>query len=215
VRFQICFSVAVLIGLTQTMSAEDAPPAVKIHLEAPKGWRGEAIQLPPSFAPKMTWKGLEEVRFAPGMFDPKTDDFFSYVFVFYLPAQGEPNQKALQRELLTYYRGLATAVSRQKGGVDAEAFRLSLKEVKDPTRSDEKLPARYLGTLNWTEPFATMKPQTLHLEIQSAACKDRDARYLAVAVSPQDPDTAKPLWMSMRGILKTVEFRAASSSEDE
>lgn len=212
---RIFFSVAVLVSLAQSVIAQEKPAAVKIHLEAPKGWQGEAIQLPPSFAPKMTWKGLEEVRFAPGMFDPNKDDFFSYVFVFYLPSQDEPDQKALQRELLTYYRGLATAVSRRKGGVDAEAFRLSLKKVKESTKSDKKPPARFLGTLSWTEPFATMKPQTLHLEIQSAACRDRDARYLAVAVSPQDSEKAKPLWKSMRGILKTVEFRAASSNKDE
>ena len=76
VGIRIFFSLAVLVALAQTVPAQEKPGAVKIHLDAPKGWRGEAIQLPPSFAPKMTWKGLEEVRFAPGMFDPKKDDFF-------------------------------------------------------------------------------------------------------------------------------------------
>jgi len=218
VRLRAIFSIAVLVALTQntparTASAQDTPSAVKIHLEAPKGWAGEAIQLPPSFAPKMTWKGLEEVRFAPGMFDPKKDDFFSYVFVFYLPSQGEPNEKALQRELLTYYRGLATAVSRRKGGVDAQAFRLTLKKVEPADKSNKKQAGRFQGTLSWTEPFATMKPQKLHFEIQSAACEGREARYLAVAVSPQAPEKAKPLWKSMRDILKTVEFRDATNAK--
>lgn len=217
-QFRILCTVALLMILAQATCGQESPPKVKIHLESPKGWRGETIQLPPSFAPKMVWKGLEEVRFAPGMFDPKKEDFFSYVFVFYVPSQSEPDQKILQRELLTYYRGLASAVARRKGGVDAEAFRMTVRKVdetEEPTskKTDEKLPHRFVGALSWTEPFATMKPQKLHLEIQSATCKSRDARYLAVAVSPQSPEKAKPLWRSMRGILKTVEFRDASTAK--
>ncbi len=44
-------------------------------------WRGERIELPPRFAPTMTLKGIEEIRFAPGMFKAESDWFFSYVFV--------------------------------------------------------------------------------------------------------------------------------------
>ena len=50
-------------------------------------WKGERIELPPTFAPKMKMEGIEEIRFAPGMFKPGEEDFFSYVFVFAIPAQ--------------------------------------------------------------------------------------------------------------------------------
>ncbi|MBC8288833.1 MAG: hypothetical protein H8E37_00805 [Planctomycetes bacterium] len=200
---------------------------VRIHLDAPKGWRGEAISLPPGFARDMSWKGLEEVRFAPGMFDAKADDFFSYVFVFYLPEAKKPDEKVLTKELLKYYRGLATAVARNKGGVDADSFKLTIKKVErttgdatTPSKPESEVKStvsklkpdvRFHGTLNWTEPFATMKPQRLFFEIQSGPCPNRKARFLAVSVSPQKPVKAKELWTSMRRILGTTEFRAAGS----
>lgn len=211
----------ILLTSIQIVQAE----AVRIHLDAPKGWRGEAIQLPPGFARDMSWKGVEEVRFAPGMFDAKADDFFSYVFVFYLPEAKKPDEKVLTKELLKYYRGLATAVARNKGGVDADSFKLKVKTSKnkaDKSAAQESEPAekpesrlkpdsRFLGTLSWTEPFATMKPQKLHFEIQSGPCVGRKARFLAVAVSPHSPEKAKKLWASMRRILRTTEFRSADA----
>jgi len=216
--------VAVFLVCGQAVYGQDNSPVVKIHLEAPREWRGEEIRLPPGFATDMSWKGIEEVRFAPGMFNAKADDFFSYVFVFYLPDAKEPDLQELQKELLKYYRGLATAVARGKGGVDAKKFRLTLKPVRKPGQAsksagDSPGPApkqesgvrdTLRGVMHWTEPFATMKPQTLHLEIQSGKCRGRTARFLAVAVSPQTPDQAKPLWSAMRQILKTVEFRSSA-----
>ena len=211
--------VAVLLACVQTACGQTAcgqadASAVKIHLQAPPEWRGEEIRLPPGFAPDMSWKGIEEVRFAPGMFDAKAEDFFSYVFVFYLPDAKEPDSKELQKELLKYYRGLATAVAKGKGGVDAKSFRLTLnppgKPDQDakPAGDSQKEILSLRGVMQWTEPFATMKPQTLHLEIQSGKCGGRTARFLVVAVSPKTPEQAKPLWSTMRRILKTVEFRS-------
>ena len=38
--------------------------------EVPAGWRSEVIPFPLDFAPSLTHRGFEEIRFAPGMFDP-------------------------------------------------------------------------------------------------------------------------------------------------
>ena len=37
----------------------------KMRLNAPKSWGGETIVLPPPFAPDMSFRGIEELRFAP------------------------------------------------------------------------------------------------------------------------------------------------------
>ncbi len=42
-------------------------------------WRFEAMPLPPRFAPKVKWTGFEEIRFAPGVFDNSSPNYFSYV----------------------------------------------------------------------------------------------------------------------------------------
>ena len=63
-------------------------------------WKGERIRLPPAFAPAMKLKGIEEIRFAPGMFQAQSDSFFSYAFVFSVAKDHELTQEVIQREIL-------------------------------------------------------------------------------------------------------------------
>jgi len=37
----------------------------------PQGWRSEVIRFPLDFAPSLAHRGYEDLRFPPGMFDPK------------------------------------------------------------------------------------------------------------------------------------------------
>ena len=57
-------------------------------------WGGERIELPPRFAPTLGLKGIEEIRFAPGMFKPESESFFSYVILF---AVSEARQQSARR----------------------------------------------------------------------------------------------------------------------
>ncbi|HBL42365.1 hypothetical protein, partial [uncultured Gimesia sp.] len=76
-----CFIVLlVILSGASTVLAADAEMAK--HITVPAGWKGEQITLPPSFAREMQFKGTEEARFSPGMFQEKSDTFFSYFFVF-------------------------------------------------------------------------------------------------------------------------------------
>src|SRR5262249_32272032 len=45
----------------------------------PQGWRTEHFTLPPDFAPDIEVHGVEDLLFAPGMFAPESDSYFSYV----------------------------------------------------------------------------------------------------------------------------------------
>ncbi|HUR54586.1 MAG TPA: hypothetical protein VMZ71_10665, partial [Gemmataceae bacterium] len=108
---------ALLLGGVFLLSAlaPAQPEKLPFKLPQPKGWAGEVIDLPPKgFAPEMTWKGKEEIRFAPGMFKADAQDFFSYALLFWLPADQKTDAKTLEEELLTYYRGLAKTVLASK-----------------------------------------------------------------------------------------------------
>ena len=83
------------------------------------------------FAPTLGWKGIEDIRFAPGMFQADAEDFFSYALVFLLEEGADVSPEGIQREVLTYYQGLSTAVLKGKGvTVDTSKFELSLAEPK-------------------------------------------------------------------------------------
>lgn len=155
-----------------------AQEPLKVEIETPKGWRTETLKLPTGFAKDMKWTGFEEVRFAPGMFRPDAEDFFTYCFVFCLPKQSAPDQKAMTAELLKYYRGLAVAVTTGSGvDVKPKSFTLKLTPVKDSK-------TKFRGVMTWVEPFATVKRQTLNLEIELLANESIKGTLMKVAVSP-------------------------------
>ena len=168
-----------------------------IPLEAPDGWRGETIALPPGFAPGMKLRGVEEIRFAPGMFKPESDAFFSYVFVFRLGAKKNLPLKTVEKEILVYYRGLAKAV----GGEGIETGKFTLKLKKGEPAKGQKKPAAVsasAGILEWVEPFVTKKPQRLRLEIDTWKGEAGKFSYLFCCASPAAPK--KAIWKEMRTV---------------
>lgn len=179
--------------------AEEPKP---VKLDAPEGWTGETIALPPGFARDMKLKGAEHIRFAPGMMKPASDSFFCYAFVFELESKPVLTDAVIKDEFLKYYRGLCKAVLNGKAPeVDPSEFTLELKRVKSDAEpaSDSKAAdtaTQYTGTLVWVEPFATKKPQKLNLEIQTWTKNDRN--YIFVCVSPQARDTA--IWKQLHAI---------------
>lgn len=195
-------TVGILVVVTAVTSGQDD---VAISFKTPKGWGGETLALPPGFARDMKLKGIEEIRFAPGMFKADSESFFSYAFVFWLPGDKPLEAKTIQAEIMTYYRGLAKAVSR--GEVETDDFKLDLKPV-------EKRESEWVGTLEWIEPFQTRKKQTLRFEITQRQLKDpAPARLLSIAVSPQD--AKHEIWKDLRTILKSAEFQEKSSDSKE
>ena len=171
------------------------------HWATEKGWFGERIDVPTGFAPDMSWKGIEEIRFAPGMFKPGQPDFFSYAFVFSLESESDLSPKSIREQILIYYKGLSSQVSTGKGRkVDVSKFSVELV----PEKKLSLIPAQagksssYIGTLHWVEPFATGRDQILRFEIQAWKDDDRKRAYVFVCVSPQKTDA--PIWKKLHGI---------------
>jgi hypothetical protein len=178
------------------------------HWATDKGWFGERIDVPTGFAPKMSWKGIEEIRFAPGMFKPGQPDFFSYVFIFSLETDNDLSPKSIREQILIYYKGLSSQVSTGKGRkVDVSKFSMELVPVKKssiiPAQAGKS--SSYIGTLHWVEPFATGRDQTLRFEIQAWKDDGRKRAYVFVCVSPQKTDA--PIWKKLHGIGR--EFRVS------
>jgi hypothetical protein len=177
-----------LVLCLAAIACEGAP--VDFTLDSP-GWGGEVITLPPGFAPNMRIKGVEDIRFAPGMFKPNAEDFFSYIFVITSNTGQTFEASFVHQELFTYYQGLAKAVS--KGSIDPSGFVLNL----EPADSAHK--ATYTGRLDWIEPFATRKAQTLYFDVEVRVKDERE--YLIVCVSPQKMGHA--IWKALYQVRST------------
>lgn len=155
-----------------TPPTEDAPPSC----EALPQWRYEKIELPPEFAPALP-KGVETLWFAPGMFKPEADDYFTYAFSLDWDDSVQPSTAALEPMLVDYYRGLMSAVA---GGTPTrEASVRVAEDGKSATvvMSDEftKTPEitvelRISGDAECLRVYATAKPSDAQWQaLESAA----------------------------------------------
>ncbi|MFT5524034.1 MAG: hypothetical protein ACI9G1_005687 [Pirellulaceae bacterium] len=188
-----------ILSLTQTLLAEET-----FKWTTEEGWGGERIKLPAGFAEDMQVKGIEEIRFAPGWRKPDSPNFFSYVFVFAVEGKDTFSDKVIERELMTYYKGLCKAVIRNPD-LDVSGFKIDM--TKDKTAGKGPANAtnivQYSAKLDWIEPFATKKSQQLNFEIQSYSIPGSESTFLFVAASPSKTDS--DIWTKMRAVRATLE----------
>ena len=179
----------------QAAPEEAAAPELPFHLPLPEGWRAETIPFPLGFAPELPYTGLEELRFAPGMFRPEAEDYFSYSFVWWVEPGTLFEADRLASELELYFRGLSDAVLAEAGGTPEDAVfsaRVSTRHVKDVSRR------RFEGRVEIHEPFAARDQLTLFLRAEAFNCIDPDHRVIYFQFSPQ-PE-GHPVWKTLREI---------------
>src|ERR1043165_9818509 len=99
---KIMFTFIIISAYFCANSQENKP---QILLE-PTNWEFEKFGLPPVFAPQITYKGFEEIRFAPGMFNKDSANYFTYVFVAALDTLTTIAEKDVKDYLLYYFKGL-------------------------------------------------------------------------------------------------------------
>ncbi|HEU4726455.1 MAG TPA: hypothetical protein VFT22_01140 [Kofleriaceae bacterium] len=104
-----------------------APPAEPTTKSAgpwqtPERFRSETIPFPLDFAPAVAHRGFEELRFAPGFFDPAAPGYWSYAFVWRTEDDAALDAAALGAELTTYFRGLIDAVDEARAIADRDAI---------------------------------------------------------------------------------------------
>lgn len=90
--------------------APAAPAASSAPWPVPAGFRSETIPFPLEFAPAIAQRGAEELRFAPGFFDPAAPGYWSYAFVWRTADPAALEGDALGAALTLYFRGLIDAV---------------------------------------------------------------------------------------------------------
>lgn len=105
---------------SNTVTAPAPAPEVPATWPVLQGWKSETIPFPLDFAPGISHRGVEELRFAPGMFDPNSGGYWSYAFVWRTEDPATLAAPILQAELTIYFRGLLVAVDEKK------------KQIKNP-----------------------------------------------------------------------------------
>jgi hypothetical protein len=175
---------------------ESPAPEVPFVLPTLEGWRTETIPFPIEFAPALPYRGLEELRFSPGMFKPGSEDFWSYAFVFWLEGEVPFTAEQLNADLKTYLEGLSRAVEEKNEKFDPRVATVTahLTETKAPQDGQK----RFEGKVNAYDPFKTHKPLTLNLRVHVLRCSAQGRTVAFFQASPQ-PVTHK-VWGSLERI---------------
>lgn len=209
-RITVSLLAALALATTTLSRVAAETPAVEapdpFSYDAPEGWKPERIPFPLGFAPSLPYKGFEQLRFAPGMFDPKSDTYFTYFFFWWLEDEPRISADGLSRDLTEYYKGLCGAVAGDKkvtldlSKVRARVERAALEQPKLPFRTE-----RFAGVIEAYDPFVTSQPITLNVEIWAWRCDEAGRTSVFFLVSPK-PAT-DPVWAPMRTALAS--FRCA------
>ena len=163
-------------------------------LMEPSRWEFERFQLPPVFAPAITYKGAEELRFAPGMFNKDSESYFTYVFVVQLDNVPSISQADIHEYLLNYYRGLCRATARDRKLV-IDTTQISVVIERQSNRPVNK--NIYNASASIFGVFADGAPVKLNMEVQVLVDAQRKRTYLFILASPREKNDA--IWETLFG----------------
>ncbi len=166
--------------------------ADEILPKTPEDWKYERIEFPLTFAPDISHKGFEELRFAPGMFNAKSETYFTYIFALQLEGQHKVDAEFLKDLLTKYYRGLCSTV----WGDDDNKPDFSTITV-EVTADDSNMRARrFKAKINMIDAFVTRKPLILHVDIQFIIDSANKRTRLFAQASPKPTD--HKIWKLLR-----------------
>ena len=176
----------------------------------PQGWRAEAFNLPPRFAPKMRVQGREELRFPPRCFQPGTPRYFSYAYVWEVRREAKLSGKALRGALVAYYAGLYAAVGQGRQlPARKPAASVEIRAAKTPFVRHPGARA-YTAVIRTYDGFSDGRAVRLNAEIVVLPAAGGRLRLVLIAVSPR-PKKGAP-WPELRRVLAAYPTEAAPAS---
>lgn len=161
-------------------------------LDVPKGWDVELFSLPADFAAAMTYKGIEDIRFAPGWGDSTKADYWSYAYLWWLDGKVTIDASSLQENLQLYYSGLVNRniIGRKIPGDKVVPTLSAVKKIKTATGDWQT----FSGSVRMLD-YMRQRPITLNTTIHLKDCADHKHMAAFVEMSPK-PYTA-PIWKQM------------------
>jgi hypothetical protein len=164
-------------------------------LKQPANWQFERFSLPPEFAPNIPYKGVEELRFSPGMFVKDTTTYFTYAFVAELDNVRSISQDDIRNYLLDYFKGLCNSTAKQRH-LSIDTSKISVAVERRQNAGNDVF---YDATLNIFGVFADGAPVKLNAEIK--VMDDEESKiYLVYIASPLDK--TDNVWKELRSIQR-------------
>jgi hypothetical protein len=130
----LCMVSLMLYGQETTVTEFDGHNwEAPYHLPIPENWAVERFLFPISFAPEISYNGVEDIRFSPGWSNSKSDEYWTYAFLWYLDGSPKTDAQKIEGNLKAYYTGL-TESNREGFKVPVEKLVPVLTSFKEINR---------------------------------------------------------------------------------
>ena len=149
-------------------------------LDTLKGWGIERFLIPISFAPSIPYKGVEDIRFTPGWAKKTTNEYWSYVFLWYLDGTVALDAKTIENNLKAYYTGLIKVNSDSSKIADKLFPVTSLIRSRTAEKEDLKT---FEGSVTMLD-YMSKQPITLNVVIHIRSCAGKDKTFVFHEISP-------------------------------
>jgi hypothetical protein len=171
------------------------------QLPTPEHWDAETFPFPIEFAPAIPYEGAEIIRFTPGWGDVKSEQLWSYCFVWWIKEDSKLDAASLTRDLQLYYQGLVgrNIISRK---IDSTKV---VPVVAAFHHAGPKQSADFVGTVSMLD-YLSQRPITLNVTVQTRTCADQKKKAVFFSISPQPFN--HQLWKDFEGIWKGFQCTA-------
>jgi hypothetical protein len=193
------------IGAGAQTEAEFDPEKYKpvYNLAAPQGWAIERFPIPIAFAPSIPYIGVEDIRFAPGWADPKSNEYWAYAFLWYLEGNPGVDPEVIEKNLTAYYTGLVEGnIERRK--IPSEKL-VPVKAAIKKTTTDPGDVQTYSGTVDMLD-YMEQKPITLNCVVHVRSCPDKNNNtFIFYQISPRP--LTNSVWKDLRNLWTTFDCK--------
>jgi hypothetical protein len=165
------------------------------YFPKPPKWGAEKMSFPIDFAPNINFTGIEELRFAPGWSDSKSNEYWAYTFLWFIKGKPRLNQDTLNHYLTQYYNGLYLANMKNKKVAPPANF--TMVDVRGIHRLLNDMET-YEGRIT-TLDFLTGKPITFNTRIHVRGYPQMNCTGIFFQVAPQD--YKQPVWIAMNNLI--------------
>lgn len=186
--------------------AQDSKPAFDGHnWQAPyalamEGWGIERFRIPIEFAPGIKYNGIEDVRFTKGWGEVKSNEYWSYAFLWYLDGKPTINIPAIEKNLAMYYDGLIGQNVEQRKIPLALVKPTKVKVTKIATQNGDV--ATFSGTIEMLD-YMQQKPIVMNCIIHHKLCDGQDKTFVFHEISPRH--LTDPVWSALNKLWSEFE----------
>jgi len=163
------------------------------HLSIPQGFTFERFLIPISFAPSINYKGVEDIRFTPGWGNAKSDEYWTYAFLWWLDGSPALDAAIIETNLKAYYTGLAIA-----NNVPVDK-RIPVKTSFKETNAEKGDLKTFSGTIEMLD-YMTKQPLTLNAVVHLRRCTDENKTIVFYQLSPKPIGHSN--WNSLNNIWR-------------